>query len=67
MMLLNRNLKEKAKELIETMDYVQFGAVDDFLHLMVAATAVPHTDFSRYPSVMRRQKEIQSKNKESHL
>lgn len=63
--LLDRGLKKKAEELIGKMDYVQFGAVDDFLHLMVAATAVPHTDFSRYPSVMRRREEIQRHSEEA--
>ncbi len=52
--LLDRKQREKALELLERMDYVQFGAVDDFLHLMTAATAVPHTDLERYPSVMRK-------------
>ena len=51
--LLDRKQREKALELLERMDYVQFGAVDDFLHLMTAATAVPHTDLERYPSLMR--------------
>ena len=39
------------------MQYVQFGEVEDFLHLMVAAAAIPHTDLQRYPSVVKRLKE----------
>lgn len=56
-LLLDRSLMEKAKEIIDRMQYVQFGAVEDFLHLMVAATAIPHTDMQRYPSVVRRLEE----------
>ena len=44
------------------MEYVQFGAVEDFLQLMAAATAIPHTDLQRYPSVVRRLEE-RRKNK----
>ena len=44
---------EKARDIISRMEYVQFGAVEDFLHLMVAATAIPHTDLQRYPSVAK--------------
>ena len=36
------------------MVYVQFGAVEDFLHLMVAAQAIPHTDLERYPTVKKK-------------
>ena len=39
------------------MVYIQFGAVDDFLELMVAAQALPHTDLERYPSVMKKLEE----------
>ena len=39
--------------ILEKMVYVQFGAVEDFLHLMVAAQAIPHTDLERYPSVKK--------------
>lgn len=52
-MLLDLSLREKVRKILDLMEYVQFGAVDDFLHLMTAARAVPHTDFRRYPSVMR--------------
>lgn len=54
MMLLDRGKRDEADRLVEQMDYIQFGSVDDFLHLMTAATAVPHTDSTRYPSVMRK-------------
>ena len=34
------------------MDYIQYGAIPDFVDSMSAARAVPHLDTSRYPSVM---------------
>lgn len=52
-MLLDLENFKKAERIAEQMEYVQFGAVDDFLHLMTAAQAIPHTDFRRYPTVMR--------------
>lgn len=52
-MLLCREKKEKAEQILENMEYIQFGAVEDFLHLMTAAMAVPHTDYQRYPSVLK--------------
>ena len=56
-LLLDRSLAKKAEEIVSRMEYVQFGAVEDFLQLMVAATAIPHTDLQRYPSVARRLEE----------
>ena len=47
--------------IIERMQYVQFGAVEDFLELMGAARAIPHTDLQRFPSVQRRLLERQKK------
>ncbi len=52
-LLLNRKYLEDIDEILEKMVYIQFGAVDDFLNMMVAAQALPHTDFERYPSVMK--------------
>ncbi len=56
-LLLDRSLKDRAKEIIGRMQYVQFGAVEDFIQLMAAAKAIPHTDLKRFPSVERRLKE----------
>lgn len=53
-LLLDRGLTEKAEEIIERMQYVQFGAVEEFLEIMRAAQAIPHTDLQRFPSVERR-------------
>lgn len=50
-LLLNRNLIDKIPELLSMMTYLQFGAVENFLHEMVAATAIPHTNLENYPSV----------------
>ena len=52
-MLLDRENRKKVEKILEKMEYIQFGAVEDFLHLMVAATAIPHTDYQRYPSVVK--------------
>lgn len=51
MLLLDRSILGELDEILELMSYVQFGAVDDFLLRMVAASALPHTDLERYPSV----------------
>ena len=56
-LLLDRSLAARAEEIVGRMQYVQFGTVEDFLHLMVAAAAIPHTDLQRYPSVVKRLKE----------
>ena len=52
-MLLDIGRKQQAEQLLDRMDYIQFGAVEDFVHLMGAAMAFPHTDLERYPSVQR--------------
>ena len=38
------------------MTYIQFAEVDDFLEQMVAAQALPHTDYKKYPTVMEKLK-----------
>ena len=60
-LLLDRSLTEKAEGLIERMQYVQFGAVEEFIELMRAAQAIPHTDLQRFPSVLARLEERQRK------
>lgn len=52
--LLNRDALDEIDGILEKMVYIQFGAVDDFLSMMTAAQAVPHTDLERFPSVMKR-------------
>lgn len=51
-LLLLRQIKEEQQQILEKMVYIQFGAVDNFLHLMEGARVIPHIDYSRYPSVV---------------
>lgn len=53
-LLLDRGILEELDHILELMSYVQFGAVEDFVQKMVAASALPHTDMERYPSVAAR-------------
>ncbi|MCD8013036.1 MAG: ASKHA domain-containing protein [Lachnospiraceae bacterium] len=54
MLLLDREIAEELPGILDLMTYVQFGAVEDFLEKMTAASALPHTDLERYPSVKKR-------------
>ena len=56
MLLLDCELLDRLPALLENMEYVQFGAVDNFINLMVAATAIPHTNLEQYPSVVEQMK-----------
>ena len=56
-LLLDRQVLAEIDEILEKMVYIQFGAVEDFLHMMVAAQAIPHTDLERYPSVKKKLEE----------
>lgn len=58
-LLLNRSLLIDIDQILEEMVYIQFAEVEDFLELMVAAQALPHTDYRRYPTVMEKLKERQ--------
>ena len=51
-LLLDRDRLGEIGEILEKMDYIQYGAIPDFVDSMSAARAVPHLDTSRYPSVM---------------
>lgn len=57
-MLLHRENLEKVDWILGQMEYVQFGEVDQFLHLMEGARALPHTDMERYPSVKKKLVEL---------
>jgi uncharacterized 2Fe-2S/4Fe-4S cluster protein (DUF4445 family) len=50
-MLLNRDLLDTAKQLLDTVYCVQFASIPDFLIRMQAAKFIPHTDLHRYPTV----------------
>lgn len=54
--LLNKDFIADLNEILDLMSYVQYGAVDNFLTIMEAATALPHTDLDRYPSVVAKLK-----------
>lgn len=58
-LLLNRSLLIDIDQILEEMVYIQFAEVEDFLELMVAAQALPHTDYKRYPTVIEKLKERQ--------
>lgn len=57
-MLLHRENLERVDWILEQMEYVQFGEVEQFIHLMDGARALPHTDMERYPSVKRKLVEL---------
>lgn len=52
-MLLHREKLTQVDKILDQMEYVQLGEVEDFIHLMGAARALPHTEMSRYPSVRK--------------
>lgn len=53
-MLLDRTQLQRVDWILGQMEYVQFGEVADFIQLMGAASALPHTDMDRYPSVKKK-------------
>lgn len=57
-MLLHRENLKKVNWIIDQMEYVQFGEVEQFIHLMDGARALPHTDMERYPSVKKKLVEL---------
>ena len=59
-LLLERSCLADIDRIIEEMVYIQFAAVDDFLNMMVAAQALPHTDYQRFPTVMEQLKKRQA-------
>ena len=64
--LLHRQAGQRMEEILGKMEYIQFGAVDDFLHLMIAAEALPHTDLSQYPTVEKKLRESYSSARSVH-
>lgn len=59
--LLHKEVLDDIEEILDKMTYIQFGAVDDFLQMMVAAQALPHTHMERYPTVMEKLKNIENR------
>ena len=56
----NKELLADIDQILEEMTYIQFAEVDDFLEQMVAAQALPHTDYKKYPTVMEKLKKRQN-------
>lgn len=54
--LTDKSQLEQVGRILGLMSYVQFGAVGNFVDEMHAASALPHTDLSRYPSVVAKLK-----------
>lgn len=54
MLLCRREIWLALPGILKTMEYIQFGEVANFVDRMTAASAIPHTDMGRYPSVRRR-------------
>lgn len=50
-LLSNKAIWDRLDSIVGNMEYIQFGAVANFIDRMVAARAIPHTDMNRYPSV----------------
>lgn len=61
-LLLDRSLLERLPGILDDMVYLQFGEVENFLHLMHGASVIPHTDRERFPSVLRKLEERRKKN-----
>ena len=53
-LLLDRGHLEEIGEILRRMDYIQYGAIPNFVETMQAAAAIPHLDAARYPSVEKR-------------
>ena len=56
-LLLDASCRARLDRIREMASYVQFGEMEKFVENMQAARFLPHTDASRYPSVMRRLRE----------
>ena len=56
-LLLSLDKWKDLNEILEKMVYIQFGQVSQFLTMMQAAQAIPHTDLRAFPSVMHKLQE----------
>lgn len=52
--LCDRRWVHDFDQMLEHMEYIQFGAVPDFISRMTAAMALPHTDMDLYPTVRQK-------------
>ncbi len=58
-LLLDRDLMQDIRQLVDNMYCVQFASIPDFLVRMQAAKFIPHTDMARFPTIQERLAEIQ--------
>lgn len=56
LLLQNRERLEDIRYFQETIYYIQFGSIPDFLIKMQAAKFIPHTNLEQYPSVLEKLK-----------
>ena len=62
-LLLERSHLEELDKLLRRMDYIQYGAIPNFVETMQAAAAIPHLDLDRYPRVRQWREERRSKRR----
>lgn len=53
-LLLDRSILGWIPRILDLMQYVQFGALENFLELMRATSVFPHMDLTRYPTVAKK-------------
>ena len=58
-LLLNKELIADIDQILEEMVYIQFPEADDFPKQIGAAQSLPHADYRKYPTVMKKLKERQ--------
>jgi uncharacterized 2Fe-2S/4Fe-4S cluster protein (DUF4445 family) len=49
--LLNREARERIKEIAERMTYIELSADNSFYEAFMSAMFLPHTDLARFPSI----------------
>jgi len=54
MALLSRELWERQQRIADSMTYINLSDEPEYMDRYTAALFIPHTDFSRFPSVMER-------------
>ncbi len=62
-LLLERSHLEEIDGILQRMDYIQYGAIPNFVETMQAAAAIPHLDLDRYPRVRQWREERRSKRR----
>ncbi len=52
--LRDPTLIDQLPDILERMTYIQYGEIENFLHAMTAAKALPHSNLALFPSVARK-------------